>query len=170
MMKSSEHRDFKLTYRKRGDLLFFQVSGDVDSQAVRIAYWQEIVAITKREGLRKLLVVDRKKHKPASPEQLAQLAGMMQIHSSIADRIAVVDDFTVEAPKTKLFAQKIKGMGLESVLLITDGVDDNLYLASRNLINAAVVDVTHADPVSLVNFDKVLMTKAAVEKVKELFA
>jgi len=99
-------------------------------------------------------------------------AGMCSILSQLAreDRIAVVDEFTVEAPKTKLFAQKIKGMGLESVLLITDGVDDNLYLASRNLINAAVVDVTHADPVSLVNFDKVLMTKAAVEKVKELFA
>jgi len=99
-------------------------------------------------------------------------AGMCSILSQLAreDRIAVVEDFTVDAPKTKLFAQKIKGMGFESVLLITDGVDDNLYLASRNLIHAAVVDVTHADPVSLVNFDKVLITKAAVEKVKEIFA
>lgn len=99
-------------------------------------------------------------------------AGMCSILSQLAreDRLAVVEDFTVDAPKTKLFAQKIKGMGLDSVLLITDAVDDNLYLASRNLINAAVVDVARADPVSLVHFDKVLITKAAVEKVKEIFA
>ena len=99
-------------------------------------------------------------------------AGICSILSQLAreDRLAVVDTFTLDAPKTKLFAQKIKGMGLESVLLITDVVDDNLYLASRNLIHAAVVDVARADPVSLVHFDKVLITKAAVEKVKEIFA
>ena len=93
-------------------------------------------------------------------------AGMCSILSQLVreDRIAVVEEFTMDAPKTKLFAQKIKGMGLDSVLLITDGVDDNLYLASRNLINVAVVDVSHADPVSLVHYDKVLITKAAVEK------
>lgn len=90
-MPSDSNSDFQVAYRKQGDTLHFQVSGDIDSQAVRIAYWQEIVAITKREGLRKLLVVDRKKHKPASPEELAQLAAMMQIHSTIADRVAVVE-------------------------------------------------------------------------------
>ena len=99
-------------------------------------------------------------------------AGMCSILSQLAreDRIAVVEDFIVDAPKTKLFAAKIKDMGLDSVLLITDAVDDNLYLASRNLINVAVVDVSRADPVSLVNFDRIIITKAAVEKVKELFA
>ena len=99
-------------------------------------------------------------------------AGMCSILSQLAreDRLVVVDDFKVDAPKTRLFAEKIKGMGLDSVLLITDAVDDNLYLASRNLVNAAVVDVSRADPVSLVHFDKVLLTKAAVEKVKEIFA
>ncbi len=90
-MPASKNPDFHVAYRKHGDTLRFQVTGDVDSQAVRIAYWQEIVAITKREGLRKLLVVDRKKHKPANPEELAQLAAMMQIHSTVADRIAVVE-------------------------------------------------------------------------------
>ncbi|MEO8002148.1 MAG: STAS/SEC14 domain-containing protein, partial [Arenimonas sp.] len=90
-MQSYDDPDFQVAYRKRGDTLHFKVSGDVDSQAIRIAYWQEIVAITKREGLRKLLVIDRKKHKPASPEELAQLAAMMQIHSNIVDRIAVVE-------------------------------------------------------------------------------
>ncbi|MFN0164110.1 MAG: 50S ribosomal protein L4 [Burkholderiales bacterium] len=99
-------------------------------------------------------------------------AGMCSILSQLAreDRIAVVDDFTVEAPKTKLFAQKIKGMGLDSVLVITDTIDENLMLASRNLVNAAVVEVRQADPVSLVHFDRVLMTKGAVEKMKEMLA
>ena len=91
LMSSDSNSDFQVAFRKRGDVLHFRVSGDIDSQAIRIAYWQEIVAITKREGLRKLLVVDRKKHKPASPEELAQLAAMMQIHSTIADRVAVVE-------------------------------------------------------------------------------
>lgn len=99
-------------------------------------------------------------------------AGMCSILSQLAreDRIAVVDDFKVEAPKTKLFAQKIKGMGLDSVLVITDAIDENLMLASRNLVNAAVVEVRQADPVSLVHFDRVLMTKGAVEMMKEMLA
>jgi ribosomal protein L16 Arg81 hydroxylase len=91
LMPQSNHPDFHVAYRKQGDTLYFQVSGDIDSQTIRIAYWQEIVAITKREGLRKLLVIDRKKNKPASPQELAQLAAMMQVHSTIADRIAVVE-------------------------------------------------------------------------------
>jgi large subunit ribosomal protein L4 len=99
-------------------------------------------------------------------------AGMCSILSQLAreDRLAVVEEFKVEAPKTKLFAEKLKGMGLSSVLLVTDSVDENLYLASRNLVGAAVVDVNRADPVSLVHFDKVVFTKAAVEKAKEMFA
>jgi len=99
-------------------------------------------------------------------------AGMCSILSQLAreDRLLVVDEFTLDAPKTKLFAQKIKGMGLASVLVITDSVDENLYLASRNLIGAAVVEAKHADPVSLVHYEKVLVTKAAVETMKEIFA
>lgn len=99
-------------------------------------------------------------------------AGMCSILSQLAreDRLAVVDEFTLDAPKTKLFAQKLKGMGLESVLVITDAADENLFLASRNLINAAVVEAKHADPVSLVHFDKVIITKAAVETMKEILA
>ena len=99
-------------------------------------------------------------------------AGMCSILSQLAreDRLVVVDEFTVDAPKTKLFAAKIKSMGLESVLVITDSVDENLFLASRNLIHVAVVEAKHADPVSLVHFDKVLITKAAVETMKEILA
>ena len=99
-------------------------------------------------------------------------AGMCSILSQLARevRIAVVDEFKVDAPKTKLFAQKIKGMGLDSVLVITDSIDENLYLASRNLVNVSVVEARHADPVSLVHFAKVLMTKGAIETMKEIFA
>ncbi|KPF67494.1 50S ribosomal protein L4 [Piscinibacterium candidicorallinum] len=99
-------------------------------------------------------------------------AGMCSILSQLAreGRIVVVDELTLEAPKTKLLAQRIKSMGLESVLMVTDGFDENLYLASRNLPNVAVVEPKQADPVALVHFDKVLMTKAAVAKFEEMFA
>lgn len=99
-------------------------------------------------------------------------AGMCSILSQLVreDRIAVVDEITVDSPKTKLFALKVKGLGFESVLFITDSVDENLYLASRNLINVAVIEAKHADPVSLVHFKKVLMTKGAVEQMKEILS
>ncbi len=98
-------------------------------------------------------------------------AGMAAILSQLAreGRLAVVDSIKVEAPKTKLLAAKFKAMGLESVLVIADEVDDNLFLASRNLPNVLVVEPRHADPLSLVHFKKVLVTKAAVEQLKEMF-
>lgn len=97
-------------------------------------------------------------------------AGMASILSQLAreDRLAVVDSIAVDAPKTKLFAQKIKGMGYDSVLVITDGLDENVFLASRNLPNVLVVEVNEADPVSLIRFPKVLMTKSALAKFEEL--
>lgn len=97
-------------------------------------------------------------------------AGVCSILSQLAreDRIAVVDDFTIEAPKTKLVAEKIKGMGLDSVLVITDGVDENLALASRNLPNVAVVEPRQANPLSLIFFKKVLITKSAMAKLEEM--
>lgn len=99
-------------------------------------------------------------------------AGLMSILSQLAreDRLAVVDSFTVDAPKTKLLATKLKGMGMDDVLIITDSVDENLLLSSRNLPNVMVVDVSHADPVSLIRHLKVLITKAAVGKIEELLA
>ncbi|UCE31856.1 MAG: 50S ribosomal protein L4 [Burkholderiales bacterium] len=97
-------------------------------------------------------------------------AGLCSILSQRArdGRLAVVDEFTVEAPKTRLVAAKLKGMGLDSVLLITDQLDDNLYLAARNLANVAVVEPRHADPVSLVRFERVLITRPALAKVQEM--
>lgn len=99
-------------------------------------------------------------------------AGIASILSQLAreDRLAVVENFAVEAPKTKLVAQKLKGMGIDSVLLITDNIDDNLMLASRNLPNVLVLEAHRADPVSLVRFPKVLMTKGAVAKMEEMLA
>lgn len=84
------------------------------------------------------------------------------------ERLAVVESISVVAPKTKLFAQKIKGMGFDSVLIITDSIDENLFLASRNLPNVLVVEVSEADPVSLIRFPKVLMTKGALAKFEEI--
>lgn len=97
-------------------------------------------------------------------------AGMASILSQLAreDRLAVVDSLAVDAPKTRLFAQKIKGMGYESVLVITDDLDENVFLASRNLPNVLVLEVNEADPVSLIRFPKVLMTKSAVAKFEEI--
>jgi len=97
-------------------------------------------------------------------------AGMCSILSQLAreDRMRVVDSFLVESPKTKLLAQKIKQMGLDSALVITDSVDHNLYLSARNLHNVAVLDVDHADPVSLVQFRNVILTRKAVAKFEEL--
>ena len=97
-------------------------------------------------------------------------AGMAAILSQLAreDRLAVVDSVAVDAPQTKLFAQKIKGMGYDSVLVVTDVIDENVFLASRNLPNVLVLSVNEADPVTLVRFPKVLMTKGAVAKFEEL--
>lgn len=98
-------------------------------------------------------------------------AGMASILSQLVreDRLAVVDAISVEAPKTKLFAQKIKNLGYdESVLVITDALDENVFLASRNLPNVLVVEVNEADPVSLIRFPKVLMTKSALAKFEEM--
>ena len=101
-------------------------------------------------------------------------AGVASILSQLVreGRLTVVDSLTVDAPKTKLLAQKIKGMGLNSgrILIITDSVDENLYLSSRNLPNVLVLEAHQADPVSLVRFNSVLVTRNAVAKIEELLA
>ena len=99
-------------------------------------------------------------------------AGMAAILSQLArdGRLSVIDSISIEAPKTKLLAAKFKAMGLASVLVIADVVDDNLALASRNLPNVLVIEPRYADPLSLVFYKKVLVTKAAIEQLKEMFA
>jgi len=97
-------------------------------------------------------------------------AGICSILSQLAreDRIRVVDEFRLEQPKTKLLAQKVKSMGFEQLLVITDEVDQNLALSSRNLPNVEVIAVRHANPVALVRYPNVLLTKAALAKLEEL--
>jgi len=97
-------------------------------------------------------------------------AGIRSILSQLAreDRIAVVDSFVLESPKTKLAAAKLKTMGLDSVLIITDSVDENTYLATRNLPHVAVVESRYADPLSLIHYKKVLITKPAIAQLEEM--
>ena len=99
-------------------------------------------------------------------------AGMASIFSQLAreGRLAVVDSIKVDSPKTKALADKFKAMNLKSVLVIADEVDENLYLASRNLQDILVVEPRYADPLSLVFYKKVLVTKAAMDQLKEMFA
>jgi large subunit ribosomal protein L4 len=99
-------------------------------------------------------------------------AGMSAILSQLVreSRLSVVEDFIVDSPKTRLLSQKLKDMGLGEVMLIIDKVDENLYLSSRNLPHVMVVEVGHADPVSLLRFENVLMTHSAVTKIEEMLA
>lgn len=99
-------------------------------------------------------------------------AGIAAILSQLVreDRLVVVENFTVEAPKTRLVVQKLKSMGVESALLVTDDLNDNLMLAARNLPNVLVLEPKHADPLTLVRFPRVLLTKGAVTKLEEMLA
>ncbi|MEN9774065.1 MAG: hypothetical protein RL322_1135 [Pseudomonadota bacterium] len=103
-------------------------------------------------------------------------AGLCSILSQLAreGRIGVVESLSIDAPKTKLLAGKIRAMGLgqqgASVLVIADSIDENLYLAARNLPHVMVVEPRHADPVSLVHFSKVLITRPALAQVQEMLA
>jgi large subunit ribosomal protein L4 len=98
-------------------------------------------------------------------------AGMASILSQLAreDRLRVVEQFKLDAPKTRLLAQKVKSMGFAELLVITDEVDENLRLSSRNLRNVQVMSVRNTNPVALVRFPNVLLTKAALAKLEELF-
>ncbi len=101
-------------------------------------------------------------------------AGIAAILSRLVseDRLMVVDSLTVDSPKTKQLATKIKSMGLSAgrLLIITDSVDENLYLSSRNLPNVLVLEANQADPVSLVRFPNVIVTRNAVAQIEEMFA
>ena len=99
-------------------------------------------------------------------------AGLATILSQLVreDRLAVVEHLALETPKTKVLAGRIKSMGYDRLLVITDDLDDNLFLSARNLPNLLVLDVAQADPVSLIRFPKVILTKGAVRKLEEVYA
>jgi large subunit ribosomal protein L4 len=102
----------------------------------------------------------------------AYRAGISAILSQLAreGRLSVVESIALDQPKTKMLADKLKGMGLESVLIITDSVDENLFLSSRNLPNVLVIEPRNADPVSLLKFERTLLTKGAVAQIEEMLA
>ena len=99
-------------------------------------------------------------------------AGVCSILSQLAreGRLSIIEDLVLDAPKTKLLSQKLKDMGLDSVLIITDEIGENLDLASRNLPHVLVVEPRHADPVSLVYYKKIVITKLALAKIEEMLA
>ncbi|WP_127475846.1 50S ribosomal protein L4 [Sulfurivermis fontis] len=86
------------------------------------------------------------------------------------ERLVVVDKFEVEAPKTKQLVEKLKTMGINNALIVTDELGDNLYLSARNLHDVEVCMARHVDPVSLVGFEKVLITVPALKQVEEMLA
>jgi large subunit ribosomal protein L4 len=86
------------------------------------------------------------------------------------ERLVVVDKFAVEAPKTKQLAEKLKAMGNENALIVAPEIDDNLFLSARNLKHVDVLEAKRVDPVSLVRFEKVIMTVAAVSALEEMLA
>ncbi|HCE2388671.1 TPA: 50S ribosomal protein L4 [Vibrio parahaemolyticus] len=86
------------------------------------------------------------------------------------ERLIVVDNFSVEAPKTKELVTKLKELELTDALIVTSEVDENLFLAARNLYKVDARDVAGIDPVSLIAFDKVVMTAEAVKQVEEMLA
>ena len=96
-------------------------------------------------------------------------AALCSIYSQLVrdNRLSVVEDFAVEAPKTKLVADKLKSLGLESVMIITDDFSENLFLASRNLPHVYVCEAKHVDPLSLLYYKNVLVTKGAVAQIEE---
>jgi large subunit ribosomal protein L4 len=106
--------------------------------------------------------VNRKMHRAALCSILSQLVR--------DERLVVVDNFAVEAPKTKLVSDKLKSMGLTSTLIITDDFSDNLFLATRNLVNVMVLEPKHVDPLSLLYYGKIVVTKGAVAQIEEILS
>jgi large subunit ribosomal protein L4 len=99
-------------------------------------------------------------------------AGMASILSQLVreDRLSVIEAFSIDQPKTKVLAGKLRDLGMSDVLILTDKLDDNLYLSARNLPNVLILEARHADPVSLMRFEKVLVTRAAVKDLEEALA
>lgn len=106
--------------------------------------------------------VNRKMYRSAMRSILSELVRQ--------DRLVVVDEFSLDTPKTKQLVTKLNGLGIKNCLIVSDQVDDNLFLSARNLIDVDVCAGNRLNPVSLVRFDKVLMTAAAIKQVEEVLA
>jgi len=137
-------------------------TGRARAGTIRSPIWRgggKTFAATPRDYAQK---INRKMYRAAMRSILSELVRQ--------ERLIAIDSFTVDAPKTRELAARLSDLGLDSVLIVTVNADDNLYLAARNLPNVVVCDAGNADPVSLIGFDKVLMTKAAIESFEERLA
>jgi large subunit ribosomal protein L4 len=115
----------------------------------------------------------------AKPRDFAQKVNRKMYRGAVAsilselirqERLVLVEDFGLELPKTKQLVTKLKALGLDNVLIVKDEIDENLFLASRNLPEVEVRDAEALEPVSLIRFDKVLMTLPALKRVEEWLA
>ncbi|MGO1709117.1 MAG: 50S ribosomal protein L4 [Oleiphilaceae bacterium] len=97
-------------------------------------------------------------------------AAMCSIFSELVrqERLVLVDDFTIDAPKTKAFTSKLADLGVSNALILTESLEQNLHLASRNVPHVDVRDVAGLDPVSLVGFEKIVVTVPALKKIEEM--
>lgn len=137
-------------------------TGRARAGTIRSPLWRgggKTFAATNRDFSQK---VNRKMYRGALQAILSELVRQ--------ERLVLVENFSVETPKTKQLNEKLKGMGLSNVLIVAHEVDDNLYLSSRNLPHVHVVEAKRVDPVSLIGVEKVVMTVAAVKELEEMLA
>ncbi|HET7587956.1 MAG TPA: 50S ribosomal protein L4 [Gammaproteobacteria bacterium] len=134
-------------------------TGRARAGTIRSPLWKgggKVFAAKPRDFSQK---VNRKMYRGALASILSELVRQ--------DRLVVLEEFGLEAPKTKQLAAKLKELALDNVLIVTAGIDEKLYLASRNLSNVEVRDVNGVDPVSLVGYEKVLLTVPALRRLEE---
>lgn len=134
-------------------------TGRARAGTIRSPIWRKggiIFAARPRDWSQK---VNKKMYRGAMSSILSELIRQGRLH--------VVNDFTVEQPKTKVLFQKLKSMNLDSVLIVVEKLEENLYLASRNMPNVAVKETRNVNPVQLLKYDQVLMTVDAVRKLEE---
>ncbi len=103
--------------------------------------------------------VNRKMYRGALQTMLSELVRR--------DQLVVTQELALEAPKTKLLAEKLKSLGLGKTLIVVEAIEEKLFLAARNLTHVQVLPVAALDPLSLVSYDKVLMTVGAVKMIEE---
>jgi large subunit ribosomal protein L4 len=135
-------------------------SGRARAGTIRSPIWRgggKVFAAVTRDHSQK---VNKKMYRGAMQCILSELVRQ--------DRVIVVDQFVVESAKTKALVQKLNDMGLQSALIVSDSIDENLFLSARNIPHVNVCDVQAADPISLIAFDKVVVTVGALRKFEEM--
>jgi len=124
--------------------------------------------------IKQVRALEMKKYRDAQQLFVAEgnklVADLMKVFECewMAARPSWVEPLKLEAPKTKLLVGKLNGMGLKSTLIVVDNEDENLYLAARNLPHVLVLETRHIDPLSLVHYDNVLVTKQALAQIQEM--